>query len=146
MSQRILTVLVTDPYEAQEDGEINLVEGEYIYDVDRLDDEMWEGTTQDGKRGMFPASYVKECAPPSKGGVPPLPPLPRRARAAPNTTTSGSQKAQQGQKRKKKKGKGGDDGDDDSKFFKAPQPGSIGRGSSSAAKNRFLLLQQEDGD
>ncbi len=137
-------MLVTDPYEAQEDGEIDLVEGEYIFDVDQIDDEWWKGTTQDGKRGMFPASYVEECARPSKGGVPPLPPLSRRAKTAPNTMTSGLQKSPQGQKRKKKKGKGSDD--DDSKFSNAPQPRSIGRGSSSAAENTFSLLEQENGD
>jgi len=144
MSQRILTVIIVGPYEAQEDNEINLVEGEYIYDVDQLDDDgMWEGTTQDGKRGMFPASYVEECAPPSKGGVPPLPPLSSVVKAAPNTMTSEMQKSQQGQKRKKKKVKGDDD---DSKFSKAPQPASSGRGSSSAPKNWFMLLEHEDGD
>ncbi len=133
------TVLVTDPYEAQENSEINLVEGEYIFDVDQIDDGWWKGTTQDGKRGMFPASYVVECAPPNKGEVPPLS---RHVKAPPNTVTSGMQKSQQGQKRKKKRGKGGDD---DSRFTSGPQPGSNAGGSSSAAKNRFLLLQQEDG-
>ena len=143
MSQRILIVLVIGPYEAQEDNEINLVEGEYIYDVDQLDDDgMWEGTNQDGKRGMFPASYVEEYVFPSKGGARPLPPLSRVVKAAPNTMTPGMQKSPPGQKKKKKKGKGGDD---DSKFSKA-QPASIGRGSSSTARNRFIALEEESGD
>lgn len=63
--RRILTVLVTSPYKAQEDGEINLVEGEYVYDVEPFDDGWWRGTAEDGRRGMFPASYVEESAPPS---------------------------------------------------------------------------------
>ena len=65
ISQGILTVLVTCPYEALDDSEINLIEGEYIYEVEPFDDGWWRGTSQDGERGMFPANYVEECAAPS---------------------------------------------------------------------------------
>ena len=68
---RLPRVHVTRPYEAQKENEINLVEGEYIYDVDPFDDKRWRGTTVDGKRGNFPASYVKECATPNEAEVPP---------------------------------------------------------------------------
>ena len=73
-----LTVVVTCPYEAQEDNEINLVEDEYIYNVERLDDGWWSGTTEDGKRGLFPASFVEKSAAPNKAGVS-LPPRPVKA-------------------------------------------------------------------
>ena len=130
-------------YETQEDNEINLVEGEYISEVEPLDDGWWKGTTQDGKRGLFLASYVEESAPRSKGEVPPLPLLPLSVRSVSNTMTSSIQKPPPSQKKRKRKGKGGDD---DSKFSKAPQPASNARGSSTAARNRFLLLDQEEDD
>jgi len=68
---RLPPMHVTRPYEAQEDSEINLIEGEYIYDVEQFDDKRWRGTTVDGKRGFFPASYVKESATPNEAEVPP---------------------------------------------------------------------------
>jgi hypothetical protein len=68
-----LIVLVTRPYEDQRYKEINLIEGEYIYDVEQLDRRWWTGTTVDGKRGLFPASHVEEsAAPKGAGGPPPL--------------------------------------------------------------------------
>ena len=104
-SRRLLSVLVIAPYEAQEDDEIDLVEGEYIYDVGPLVNGRrggwWRGTTQGGKRGMFPASCVEECATPNKAEVPPLP-LPEGA--AQNTLTLGVQESQQSQKKRKRKG------------------------------------------
>jgi len=70
VSPRTLTVLVKHPYEDQGFQEINLIKGEYIYDVERFDDRWWRGTTVDGKRGFFPASYVRESATPYEAGVP----------------------------------------------------------------------------
>jgi len=64
-------VLVISPHEAQEGDQIHLVDGEYIYDVEPIDDGWWRGTTADGKRGLFPASYVKESAAPNEAEVPP---------------------------------------------------------------------------
>ena len=63
---RTLTMIVLRPYEAQEDDEINLIEGGYIYDVEKLDDGRWRGTTAGGKRGLFPASCVKESTAPNE--------------------------------------------------------------------------------
>jgi len=127
------------PHEAQEDDQINLVEGEYIYDVEPIDDGWWRGTTADGKRGLFPASYVEERAAPNEAEVPP----PQRpVRPTSNSVTSSMQRSQQSQKKKKRKGKGGDD---DSKFTNAPQPASSSRGRS-APQNKFLFLENEGGD
>jgi len=61
---RILTVRVKHPYEDQGFQEINLIGGEYIYDVEQFDDKWWRGTTVDGKRGFFSASYVQKSATP----------------------------------------------------------------------------------
>ena len=53
-----MTMLITQPYEAQEDDQINLVAGEYIYIVEMGDDGWWSGTTMDRKFGWFPAHCV----------------------------------------------------------------------------------------
>ena len=129
-------MLVISPHEALEDDQINLVDGEYIYDVEPIDDGWWRGTTADGKRGLFPASYVEESAAPIEAEVPP--PL-HPVRATSNSVASGIQKSQQSQKKKKRKGKGGDD---DSKFSKALQPAPSARGRS-ARQNKFSLLDNE---
>ena len=71
VSSRILTVLVKHPYQDQSFKEINLIEGEYIYDVEQFDDQWWRGTTVDGKRGFFPASYVEENGTPIEDELPP---------------------------------------------------------------------------
>jgi len=69
VSSRSLTVLVRHPYEDQMYKEINLIEGEFIYDVEQFDDKWWRGTTMDGKRGVFPASHVEESATPDEAEV-----------------------------------------------------------------------------
>jgi len=71
VSSQSLTVLVRRPYEDQRNNEINLIEGEYIYDVEKFDDDWWRGTTADGKRGLFPAGHVVESAVPNEAKVPP---------------------------------------------------------------------------
>jgi hypothetical protein len=53
-------MFITSPYEAQEDDEINLVENEFIYDVEQLDDGRWRGTTENKRRGLFPSDCVSE--------------------------------------------------------------------------------------
>ena len=70
-SPQILTVLVKHAYQDQSFQEINLIEGEYIYDVEQSDGKWWRGTTVDGKRGFFPASYVKEIPTPDEAEEPP---------------------------------------------------------------------------
>jgi hypothetical protein len=76
------TVFVTRTYEDQRYKEINLIEGEFIYDVEKLDDWWWKGTTTDGKRGLFPASRVEESVAPNEDEVPPFLPS---VRLAPNS-------------------------------------------------------------
>ena len=68
---RTLTMLVLLPYEAEEDHEINLIEGGYIYDVEQFSNKWWRGTTADGKRGLFPAGHVVESTIPNEAKVPP---------------------------------------------------------------------------
>ena len=53
------TVKAVYDYEAQEDDEISLTDGETISDVTVIDDGWAVGTKSSGKRGMFPRNYCE---------------------------------------------------------------------------------------
>src|SRR5690606_13946160 len=58
-----------------EDNEIELVEGDFVTDIDMIDEGWWMGTNKLGERGLFPCNYVElveddEAA----GGAPEAPP------------------------------------------------------------------------
>ncbi|KAI1166485.1 hypothetical protein F5B18DRAFT_648555 [Nemania serpens] len=66
-------------YEKAEDNELELREGEYVTNIDMVDEDWWMGTNSQGETGLFPSNYVElvddepvndthEVAPP-----PPLP-------------------------------------------------------------------------
>jgi hypothetical protein len=84
--RRTSTVCVIEAHEAQEDDQISLKYGEYITDIEQLDDGWWRGTTANGKRGLFPASCVEECTAHSEAEV--SPPVPT-TRVSPEPGTSG---------------------------------------------------------
>ncbi|KAM0437459.1 hypothetical protein ACHAPT_001821 [Fusarium lateritium] len=67
-------------YEKAEDNEIDLVEGEYVTNIDMVDDDWWMGTNSQGESGLFPSNYVEvvEDSEPieSAAAPPPLPPAP----------------------------------------------------------------------
>lgn len=72
-------------YEAAEDNEITLVEGQIITGIQQLDEGWWSGITQDGQEGLFPATYVEllppgedeaEAAPEPEADIPAPPPPP----------------------------------------------------------------------
>lgn len=46
-------------YEAAEDNEISLVEGQTITNIQQLDEGWWSGVTPDGKEGLFPCAYIQ---------------------------------------------------------------------------------------
>ena len=46
-------------YEKAEDNEIELREGEYVTNIDMVDEDWWMGTTAQGEQGLFPANYVE---------------------------------------------------------------------------------------
>jgi hypothetical protein len=46
-------------YEKAEDNEVELRDGEYVTDIDMVDDDWWMGTNSQGERGLFPANYVE---------------------------------------------------------------------------------------
>jgi hypothetical protein len=46
-------------YEKAEDNEIDLVEGEYVTNIEMVDDDWWMGTNTRGESGLFPSNYVE---------------------------------------------------------------------------------------
>jgi len=46
-------------YEKAEDNEIELREGEYVTDIEMVDEDWWVGVNSQGERGLFPANYVE---------------------------------------------------------------------------------------
>lgn len=61
-------------YEKAEDNEVELREGEYVTDIDMVDDDWWMGTNSQGERGLFPANYVELVEDEDDGGAAPPPP------------------------------------------------------------------------
>lgn len=46
-------------YERAEDNELELTEGEYITDIEMVDDDWWMGRNSKGETGLFPSNYVE---------------------------------------------------------------------------------------
>ncbi|APA13682.1 hypothetical protein SS1G_07643 [Sclerotinia sclerotiorum 1980 UF-70] len=82
--------LIQYDYEKAEDNELELIEGEYVTNIEMVDEDWWMGTNSKGESGLFPSNYVElvegeESAP---APVPthyaePEPPAPAPAPAAP---------------------------------------------------------------
>ena len=47
-------------YEAEDESEITFEPGEVITNIEKPDDNWWQGTNQQGEFGLFPANYVEE--------------------------------------------------------------------------------------
>ncbi|KAM6489626.1 hypothetical protein JOM56_014948 [Amanita muscaria] len=54
-----LVVVVLYKYEAAEDNEMSLVEGEYTEQIEKADEGWWHGLGPGGKCGLFPSNYVE---------------------------------------------------------------------------------------
>ena len=65
-------------YEKAEDNELELREGEFVTDIDMVDEDWWMGTNSRGEQGLFPSNYVElvedETEKDAGAGAPP--PLP----------------------------------------------------------------------
>ncbi|KAK9331174.1 hypothetical protein V1520DRAFT_338485 [Lipomyces starkeyi] len=53
------SAVVMYEYQKDEENEINLIEGETIYDIEMIDDGWWAGTNSVGEHGLFPSNYVE---------------------------------------------------------------------------------------
>jgi hypothetical protein len=90
--------LVQYDYEKAEDNEIELHEGEYVENIEMVDEDWWMGQNSQGETGLFPSNYVElveDDDDAAAGGAAPPPPAPARdepaaAHAAP---ASGGQTA-----------------------------------------------------
>ncbi|KAF1934885.1 hypothetical protein EJ02DRAFT_416616 [Clathrospora elynae] len=68
--------IISYDYERAEDNEVELHEGEYVTDIDMVDDDWWMGTNSQGERGLFPANYVELVEDDNEAGGAAAPPLP----------------------------------------------------------------------
>lgn len=51
--------LIQYDYEKAEDNEVELREGEYVTNIEMVDDDWWMGTNSAGESGLFPSNYVE---------------------------------------------------------------------------------------
>ncbi|CZT09360.1 related to ABP1-actin-binding protein [Rhynchosporium graminicola] len=51
--------LIQYDYEKAEDNELELIEGEYVTNIEMVDEDWWMGTNGRGESGLFPSNYVE---------------------------------------------------------------------------------------
>jgi len=70
-------------YEKAEDNEIELREGEYVTNIEMVDDDWWMGTNSQGESGLFPSNYVElvdeDAGAAAAAAAAPQPPAPTSA-------------------------------------------------------------------
>ncbi|KAF8250497.1 hypothetical protein K440DRAFT_640065 [Wilcoxina mikolae CBS 423.85] len=54
-----LRAIVLYDYTADEENEINLVDGQVVTDIDMVDEDWWRGINAQGQEGLFPSNYVE---------------------------------------------------------------------------------------
>ncbi|OAL07115.1 hypothetical protein IQ06DRAFT_288881 [Phaeosphaeriaceae sp. SRC1lsM3a] len=74
--------IISYDYEKAEDNEVELREGEYVTDIDMVDEDWWMGTNSQGERGLFPANYVELVEDDEAAGGAAAPPPPSHPSAA----------------------------------------------------------------
>jgi hypothetical protein len=89
--------LVQYDYEKAEDNELELTEGDYVTNIEMVDEDWWMGTNSKGESGLFPSNYVElveeeEVPAPAarvpEPAAPPTAPRPAAASAAPSGPTA----------------------------------------------------------
>ncbi|CAD0089812.1 unnamed protein product [Aureobasidium vineae] len=82
--------LVQYDYEKAEDNEIELREGEYVENIEMVDEDWWMGQNSQGETGLFPSNYVElvEDDDAAAGGAAPPPPAPARDEPAATHTSA----------------------------------------------------------
>lgn len=93
--------LVQYDYEKAEDNEIELREGEYVINIEMVDEDWWMGQNSQGESGLFPSNYVElvEDDAGAGAGAAPAPPAPQfeepepAAHAAPTAGGAGGKTA-----------------------------------------------------
>jgi hypothetical protein len=89
--------LIQYDYEKAEDNELELTEGDYVTNIEMVDEDWWMGTNSKGESGLFPSNYVElveeeEAPAPAvhipEPSAPPTAPRPAAALAAPSGPTA----------------------------------------------------------
>ncbi|KAI0204747.1 hypothetical protein F4808DRAFT_309221 [Astrocystis sublimbata] len=75
--------LIQYDYEKAEDNELELREGEYVTNIDMVDEDWWMGMNSQGETGLFPSNYVELV---DDEPTAPSPPPPAAAVPAPPAT------------------------------------------------------------
>ncbi|KAH7039713.1 uncharacterized protein B0I36DRAFT_233945 [Microdochium trichocladiopsis] len=70
--------LIQYDYEKAEDNELELREGEYVENIEMVDEDWWMGTNSRGESGLFPSNYVELVEDANDGPAPPEPPAASR--------------------------------------------------------------------
>lgn len=65
--------LVQYDYEKAEDNELELREGEYVTNIEMVDDDWWTGQNSQGEIGLFPSNYVELVEDDAEEQPPPMP-------------------------------------------------------------------------
>lgn len=86
--------IVQYDYEKAEDNELELREGEYIVNIEMVDEDWWMGTSSTGESGLFPSNYVElvgeDEAPAEPAAAVPPPSAPAEVpQAAPQAAAGG---------------------------------------------------------
>ncbi|KAI2616478.1 hypothetical protein GGR54DRAFT_649315 [Hypoxylon sp. NC1633] len=74
--------LIQYDYEKAEDNELELREGEYVTNIEMVDEDWWMGTNSHGETGLFPSNYVELVDDETEEAAPPPPPAPAASHAA----------------------------------------------------------------
>ncbi|RAL66562.1 hypothetical protein DID88_006252 [Monilinia fructigena] len=80
--------LIQYDYEKAEDNELELIEGEYVTNIEMVDDDWWMGTNSKGESGLFPIpTHHAEPEPPARAPAPAAPAAAPTRAAGPTATT-----------------------------------------------------------
>ncbi|TVY29774.1 Drebrin-like protein [Lachnellula hyalina] len=84
--------LIQYDYEKAEDNELELIEGEYVTNIEMVDEDWWMGTNSKGESGLFPSNYVEivEGEEEQEEAAPPPVPAASRPTPAPAPATAPS--------------------------------------------------------
>ncbi|RDL38234.1 Actin depolymerizing protein [Venustampulla echinocandica] len=80
--------LIQYDYEKAEDNELELIEGDYVTNIEMVDEDWWMGTNSKGESGLFPSNYVELVEEEEKRAPAPAP-VPAAPAAAPSSAPSG---------------------------------------------------------
>ncbi|KAF2435834.1 hypothetical protein EJ08DRAFT_645518 [Tothia fuscella] len=86
--------LISYDYEKAEDNELELREGDYVTNIEMVDEDWWMGQNSQGETGLFPSNYVEivEDEEPARAPAP-APSAPQSAPAPAAAPTSGGKTA-----------------------------------------------------